>query len=53
MTMNVYAHVSLDNQRAALDLLNAQLVDASEGAPDCRCGQQPLSNDHDDWQRLL
>jgi integrase len=33
MTMNVYAHVSLDNQRAALDLLNAQLVDASEGAP--------------------
>jgi len=31
--MNVYAHVSLDNQRAALDLLNAQLVDASEGAP--------------------
>ena len=32
MTMNVYAHVSLDNQRAALDLLNAQLVDASEGA---------------------
>lgn len=27
MTMNVYAHVSLDNQRTALDLLNAQLVD--------------------------
>ena len=27
MTMNVYAHVSLDNQRAALALLNAQLVD--------------------------
>lgn len=27
MTMNVYAHVSLDNQRAALSLLNAQLVD--------------------------
>lgn len=26
MTMNVYAHVSLDNQRAALDLLNAQLT---------------------------
>jgi integrase len=26
MTMNVYAHVSLDNQRAALDLLNAQLI---------------------------
>jgi integrase len=30
MTMNVYAHVSLDNQRAALDLLNAQLVDTNE-----------------------
>jgi integrase len=30
MTMNVYAHVSLDNQRAALDLLNAQLVDDVE-----------------------
>jgi integrase len=30
MTMNVYAHVSLDNQRAALDLLNAQLVDDDE-----------------------
>jgi integrase len=30
MTMNVYAHVSLDNQRAALDLLNSQLVDADE-----------------------
>lgn len=27
MTMNVYAHVTLGNQRAALDLLNAQLVD--------------------------
>jgi hypothetical protein len=26
MTRNVYAHVSLDNQRAALDLLNAQLI---------------------------
>lgn len=26
MTMNVYAHVTLDNQRAALDLLNAQLI---------------------------
>jgi hypothetical protein len=30
MTMNVYAHVSLDNQRAGLDLLNAQLVDTDE-----------------------
>ena len=30
MTMNVYAHVSLDNQRAALDLLNAQLADDEE-----------------------
>ncbi len=30
MTMNVYAHVSLDNQRAALALLNAQLVDGGE-----------------------
>lgn len=27
MTMNVYAHVSLDNQRAALDLLNSQLTE--------------------------
>ncbi len=27
MTMNVYAHVSLDNQRAALDLLNTQLTE--------------------------
>jgi integrase len=27
MTMNVYAHVSLDNQRAALALLNHQLID--------------------------
>lgn len=26
MTMNVYGHVSLDNQRAALDLLHAQLT---------------------------
>lgn len=32
MTMNVYAHVSLDNQRAALDLLNTQLVDDDEEA---------------------
>jgi integrase len=31
MTMNVYGHVSLDNQRAALDLLNAQLVADDEG----------------------
>ena len=31
MTMNVYGHVSLDNQRAALDLLNAQLMAAEEG----------------------
>lgn len=27
MTMNVYGHVSLDNQRAALDLLHAQLAE--------------------------
>jgi integrase len=32
MTMNVYAHVSLDNQRAALDLLNAQLICDSSAA---------------------
>jgi hypothetical protein len=25
MTMNVYGHVTLDNQRAALDLLNGHL----------------------------
>ena len=31
MTMNVYGHVSLDNQRAALDLLNAQLMAGEEG----------------------
>lgn len=31
MTMNVYGHVSLDNQRAALDLLNAQLAAGEEG----------------------
>ena len=31
MTMNVYGHVSLDTQRAALDLLNAQLVADDEG----------------------
>jgi len=31
MTMNVYAHVSLDNQHGALDLLNAQLVADDEG----------------------
>ncbi len=31
MTMNVYANVSLDNQRAALDLLNAQLVEDDDG----------------------
>jgi integrase len=30
MTMNVYAHVSLDNQRASLDLLNVQLAEDSE-----------------------
>jgi integrase len=30
MTMNVYAHVSLDNQRAALDLLNVQLAEDAE-----------------------
>ena len=28
--MNVYAHVSLDNQRAALDRLNAQLAGDGE-----------------------
>ncbi|MGH3919285.1 MAG: hypothetical protein ACRDSG_09670 [Pseudonocardiaceae bacterium] len=27
MTMNVYGHVSLGNQRAALDLFNDQLID--------------------------
>jgi integrase len=27
MTMNVYAHISLDNQRAALALLDEQLTD--------------------------
>ena len=32
MNMNVYAHVSLDNQRATLDLLNAHLVDDDEDA---------------------
>ncbi len=32
ITMNVYVHVSLDNQRAALELLNAQLVADDEGA---------------------
>ncbi len=31
MTMNVYGHVTLANQRAALDLLNAQLGDDEEG----------------------
>jgi hypothetical protein len=30
MTMNVYGHVSLDNQRAALDLLNDRIADAGE-----------------------
>lgn len=30
MTMNVYAHVSLDNQRTALDLLSTQLVEADK-----------------------
>ena len=30
MTMNVYGHVTLGNQRAALDLLNAQLGDDEE-----------------------
>ncbi|WP_339126086.1 hypothetical protein [Pseudonocardia sp. D17] len=30
MTMNVYAHVSLDNQRTALDLLSNQLVEAGK-----------------------
>jgi len=32
MTMNVEGHVSLDNQRAALDLLNAQLTAVDEDA---------------------
>ena len=31
MTMNVYGHVTLDNQRAALDLLNDRIVGAGEG----------------------
>lgn len=32
MTMNVYAHVSLDNQRAALALLDGQLTDNEDPA---------------------
>lgn len=31
MTMNVYGHVTLDTQRAALDLLNDRMTDAEDG----------------------
>ena len=53
MTMNVYGHVSLDNQRAALDLLNAQLAADDGTAGWRRCCHQPLSAGRQDRRPLV
>jgi len=43
MTMNVYGHVTLDNQRGPLDLLNDQITVERSPANERRCCQRPLS----------